>query len=399
MALGVLCACAALAQPAPSFNNPTLAQAVEAAWQHRKAAQAAQDRLRRAGASGLAARSWLPDAPALELSVRSDRWHANEGVQEREAGIRLPLWLPGQRDARIAAADADVAWAEATVAADRLKLAGEVRERAWELAAAQGLQRQAEEQVQSLKALADDVARRVKAGDLARADLLEALAESLAADGQLHEARSRLAAAQAQWSALTGQVALPDPAEPARAAAVDGIAAHPALKLAELGVERARRALEVTQRSTREAPELGIGLRQDRADRGQPLQNSVALSLRWTFGTDARNEPLRAAAFGELEAARAESLALRQQLAGEQAAASAALDAARAQLASTTQRADVLQQRAALVDAAFNAGEVGLPALLRARSAAAHAVTAVTLQQAALGLALARLHQALGLLP
>lgn len=405
---GSLCCCVALAQstPSPSTSaasaggaaSATIAQSVDAAWRHREAGLASQDRRRQAGAAGVAARSWLPDAPALELSTRSDRFNADAGATEHEIGVALPLWMPGQRAARIAAADAQLAWAEASAEADRLKLAGEVRERAWEFVAAQSQLRLAEEQASASQALADDVARRVRAGELARTDLLDAQAESLAAQSQSLDARSRLAAAQAQWRALTGLGTAPDPTEAARGAgAADG--SHPALRLAELGVERASRAIESTRRSSREAPELGVGMRQERGDRAQPIERTVAVSLRWTFGTDARNEPLLAAAHGEFDTARAEALALRQQLEGEHLQARAALDAATTQFAAAERRAELLRQRAALIEAAFKAGETELPVLLRARSAVAQSAAALAQQQAAQGLARARLHQALGLLP
>lgn len=394
--MAALCACQALAQADPSPNTVALRQAVEAAWQHRVAAHASQDRLRRAHASGLAARSWLPDAPALEVSQRSDRWHANHGAQEREIGITLPLWLPGQRGARIAAAEAELAWAQASEAADRLKVAGEVRERAWELSTAHALLRLADIQAEALKALAGDGIRRVRAGEIARTDQLDLHAEALTAEAAVHEARARFAAAQVQWTALTGQAALPDAAEAPQDAPAS---AHPALKAAELAVLRASRALDDVQRSSREAPELGLGLRRDRADRNEPRQSSVVIGLRWAFGTDARNEPRRAAALGELEAARAEALTLQQQLNADRASAAATLAATEAQLAAARQRADLLQQRAALIDAAGKAGEAALPERLRARAAAAQSVAAVAQQQAAVGLARARLHQAMGVLP
>lgn len=393
-----LSCCAALAQDA-SLPAPSLAQAVDAAWRHRQSSLASQDRVRQAQASGIAARSWLAGAPALEVSTRSDRFHANGGAVEHEAGVALPIWLPGQRDAQLAAADAELAWAEAAEAADRLKLAGEVRERAWEAAAAQAQLAQAEAQARSLKSLADDVARRLAAGELARSDLLDARAEALSADAQVEETRARLAALRAQWRSLTGLEALPDPTEAERGTVAVDEDAHPALRIAELAAQRSERALELVRRSSREAPELGIGLRQERSERGAALERTVAVSLRWSFGTDARNEPLKAEAMGQRNAARVEATLLRQQLAGDRAAAAAALRAAQAQLAAARERQALLAERLGLVDAAFRAGEQDLPALLRARSAQAQAAAALNQQQAALGLARARLHQALGLLP
>ncbi|OYW20390.1 MAG: metal transporter, partial [Burkholderiales bacterium 12-64-5] len=62
-------------------------------------------------------------------------------------------------------------------------------------------------------------------------------------------------------------------------------------------------------------------------------------------------------------------------------------------------RAALLAERAALLDKAFRAGEGDLPELLRVRSAATQAQFDVVHQQAALGLARARVNQSLGLLP
>ncbi len=62
-----------------------------------------------------------------------------------------------------------------------MRLAGELREAAWQIAAANAELAQTDTQAQGLNQLADDVERRVRAGDLARADALAAQAEHLAA--------------------------------------------------------------------------------------------------------------------------------------------------------------------------------------------------------------------------
>jgi outer membrane protein TolC len=72
---------------------------------------------------------------------------------------------------------------------------------------------------------------------------------------------------------------------------------------------------------------------------------------------------------------------------------------AAAQFEAETARARLLRERATLIDKSFQAGETPLPELLRALAAAAQADSAVARQTAALGLAQARLQQALGVLP
>jgi outer membrane protein TolC len=58
-----------------------------------------------------------------------------------------------------------------------------------------------------------------------------------------------------------------------------------------------------------------------------------------------------------------------------------------------------LRERADLIGRSFDVGETPLPDLLRALAAAAEADAALAHHSAALGLARARLQQALGLLP
>jgi cobalt-zinc-cadmium efflux system outer membrane protein len=127
--------------------------------------------------------------------------------------------------------------------------------------------------------------------------------------------------------------------------------------------------------------------------------NSLQLGLRWPIGSAARNAPLEAAALGELERARAVQLRTRDQLTAELAISRSALAQAQQRAAAEQRREALLRERAALIDRSFRAGETPLPELLRALAAAAQAASAAARQQAALGLAQARVQQALGWLP
>jgi cobalt-zinc-cadmium efflux system outer membrane protein len=140
-------------------------------------------------------------------------------------------------------------------------------------------------------------------------------------------------------------------------------------------------------------------VRQDTPGRGAASQGSVVVGLRLPFGTDDRNRPLEAAALSELEVAQTHEHRLRERIETDTAAARDALRSAQAQLDADTTRAQLLRERSALIDKSFRAGETPLPELLRALAAAAQAGSAVARQTAVLGLARARLQQALGLLP
>ncbi|MES2950124.1 MAG: TolC family protein [Pseudomonadota bacterium] len=388
---------------------PTLAQAAESAWQRATQAREADGQTRRAQAEQSAASSLWAAPPALELSHRDDRWQTAAGRRETEAGLAWPLWLPGQRSARGAAVDADLALAQAAIEAGRLHFAGQVREAAWGITAQRAELDLAEAQTRYLKGIAEDVDRRVKAGDLAPADALAAQAEMLAANSTLLANRQRLATSIAQWTLLTGLEVVSDPGKTTELIMATAIApqnqpalnaeAHPDARLAQLTVERAHKRLNVVGSSWRDPPELLLRLRQDVPGHGEAAQNSIGIGIRVPLGTDGRNLPLQASALSELDVAQSRAQRTQERLIAEAALAQASVDTAQQQLEAERHRATLLRERAALIDRSFKAGETPLSELLRAVSAATQADAGLARQQAALGLARARLQQALGLFP
>lgn len=382
-----------LAQGAALAQSVALAAAVEAAWNRSVQMKSAEGQLELAAAQQSAARSLWAAPPAVELSHRSGT-SASAG-RESEVGLAWPLLLPGQRSARQAGADAERAVAEANLAAAKLRLAGEVREAAWSVVAREAESAVAARHTQSLQALADDVERRVKAGDLARADALAARAELLAAEAAAGEARLRLATARAQWQQLTGMDSVADPAESVRPAA----ASHPEAALAALTAQGARSRYDVVRGSRMEAPELALRYRRETPGGGLSVDNSVGVALRIPLATADRNLPREKAALAELQTARAEERRQQRRLESEASTAALGVRVADEQARAEATRAELLRERAALIDQSFRAGESALPELLRAAAAAAQAEAALASQRAALGLARARLNQINGQMP
>lgn len=374
----------------------SFSQALNAAWSRSLEQAEALGRQRRAEADRQLADSWLAAPPSVALSQRQGHGAISD-QRETELGVAAPLWRPGQREANGLSAQAEAEWAAAAERAARLRLAGQLREAAGKLHLLEAEARQAELQQQLLEQVAADVQRRVKAGDLAPADGLAARAEALAAAGQQRELQQALAAQRSAWQVLTGlQQASAQETAPAAEPELDS---HPELLMAEAAVQRANQRLAQVRSQRSAAPELGVGVRQERPGQGQPGQNSVTLSLRIPIGTDTHSRPQEAVALAEQDLALAQRLRVRQQLDADLLLARQALATARAQTGAEGERASLLRQRAAWLDQAFKAGETALPELLRALSAAAQAEASAARQQAALALAEARLQQAFGLIP
>lgn len=380
----------------------SLSDAIQLAWQRALVSRASLGLRQQAEAEKRAAFLPWAEAPTLELMHWSDRWETDAGQRESELGLTWPLLMPGQGAARRATARAGLALADATRRLALLQLALEVRESAWSLLALQSELDQAEAGVVALAALTDDVERRVRAGDLARVDALMARSEMLVASSRRTEVRQRLSTARASWVLLTGQDALPAPeligAEPVQMTDEE-LAGHPALQLAAMDKERARSRLAQARYGQRAPPELVLGMRRETFGNGQTDQSSLAIGLRLPLAGSAHARSLQVSALTELELAELERERVQERLRAEAQMAQEAVLASAEQLQAAQSRSALLRERAQLVYQSFRVGESPLPELLRALAAATDAEAALGRQQAALGLAHARLHHALGKIP
>lgn len=388
---------------APLFVSWT--QAVDAAWARSPLNFEAQGRQRVAEAARLVANSWLVAPPSLNVGQREGLSAANRSGRETEFGVSLPLWRWDQRARSQASAAAEAAWASASHQMARLRVAGLVREAAARVRLAEAEITQVNAQHQLLSKLAEDVARRVRAGDLAPADELAANAELLGWKAKTSQVRWSLQSEMSAWQTLTGLTELPPAEAPAtaiqsttKAVATDDLAAHPESQLADLALERARARVAAASQLAGAPPELGVSWRQERASLGAK-HSSMALSVKLPLGTATHLQPQLAAALAAEETALAEKTQTQRHLSAQLVLAQAHWANTQSQAATEQERARLLRQRSQWLQRSFSAGETALPDLLRALTAAAQAEAAYARQQAALAQAWAQLQQAQGLMP
>ncbi len=188
MALGwALLGSAAQAQTSNPRTAPLTLQALfDQAWQRQPEAQSVALRREAAQATRNAATAWTAEPVVLELSTKTDRLGSNQGSRELEAGLALPLWLPGERARKAALAAAEAQALDSRQRAAQLQLAATVREAWWAAQRAQADQALAQDRLLNAQRLAADVARRGPAGYLSRADQAQA-------DGAVAHAEAALA--------------------------------------------------------------------------------------------------------------------------------------------------------------------------------------------------------------
>ena len=394
----LLPASVALLFAAAPTQAQTLRDAVEKAWERQPATQAQTFRAAEVAARVKAANAWVPAPPSVGLSERSDRFNRKAGSREVEAELSVPLWLPGQRHRESALAGAEQDLQRDAQASAKWKLAGEVREAYWQARSAEAERAAALRRVDDAVALTADVARRLKAGDLARTDFNQAKGAELAARSTANEAAARTARAVLAFTALTGMETLPVGDE-VQAAATPPLTDHPALRQLARAALAADARMKLATDTRRDNPELTLAYRRERSSNTEAYGGSVTLGIRIPLATDARNEPKIAAANADFIEARTAYARLNDQLAAEMLASQRDLLQARTALALTEERQRLAAENEQLLGKAFSLGEVDLATRLRA-AAERHAADAdATRSRIEAGRAVTRLNQALGVLP
>lgn len=389
--------------PSSAAGPQTLAQALDAAWALTPAAAAAPNRQAQSQAELDGARSLTPGPAAVSVSHLSDRINSNLGRREWEVEVATPLWLPGQQAARQALAQrtADAVDAEAT--AQRLQLAADVREAWWAVASTRAAAELARQRLASAEQLEQTVQRRYKTGDLAQLDANLAQTERLQAAAEALDAERAEQQARQTYQTLVGAPppnALPPEAQTADdSAATTEAAPHPRLRALQASVEVARSRLAWVDANRRDAPELALRWNNQRGDAFTPYDQGVGVKLTIPLSSDARVRQDSAAARAELAQAEVEWAAAQRRTAQDAARAQADWQAARQQVDLARERSRVTTDNLNLAQRAFALGEVDLPTLLRARTAAQEATVWLQRQEIGRDQALSRLHQAQGRLP
>lgn len=401
---GLLAAGNLWAQSAPL----TLKQAFEAAWSRQPEAQSLTVRREAADARRQSADSWTAEPPALEVSAKTDQINKNQGNREYVAGIALPLWLPGERSRTGALADAESKATASRALAAQLRTAAGVREGWWSWQRARIEHGLAQDRLNGARQLASDVARRVKAGDLARADQHQADGAAATAEVVLAEANTALATATQQLRAQIGMapnspnadvsaIGEPAPAVPADFAALD--TSHPAVIELLDRAEVAKRGAELAEVQTRANPELTLATTRDRGMFGDPYQQTVTVGIRFPFGSDSRNRAKAGLARAEAIEAEGQWRLERERLIAGLEAARVRVESARQQLTAADKRAQLARESRGFFEKSFRLGESDLPTRLRIELEATEGERQAARARIDLAAAVSLLRQALGLLP
>ena len=386
----------------------TLADVVEQAWRLHPQAAGLDARDAEARAAQEVASGLTPEAASVAFGNLNDRPGRHLGKQEWEVEWAVALWLPGQKNARGAEADSRIAEAAARRIAVRLEVAGEVREAWWSLAAARSAQSLANRRLDTARALDKDVKKHFKAGELSRIDANLAQGEALAAEAETIEAQAALLQVEQAFRLLSGSAAPAELGEEIVANVTMGrdlqgdsaaVERHPQLAALAASARSAGARLKLAEETRRAAPELSFRVVRERGDFAEHYGNSVGVKLKIPFSSGAQVRRNSSAAQAEAEQADAEMRRAEIRVPQEIERARRAVVATEKQWAMAQERRRLAADNLYLAEKSFTLGEADLATLLRLRAAALEAESVDDRQRVASAAAIARLNQALGVLP
>ncbi|QNT71448.1 TolC family protein [Defluviicoccus vanus] len=383
--------------PARLAHAEDIRHVLESAWARNAEIAALTARRAEILARKRAAGRLTPGPPALGVGHLNDYVTGDDGYREYDVELGTPLWLPGEGTAIRRVADAELVQLDAELAVARLAVAGAVRDAYWRFRLAAGAVEVARRRLNAARALQSDLDRQVRAGQMARADLLLSVAETADARSILSTEEASATQARLAFHALTGAEPPVDFIEPEVPAQTD--ANHPrriALRRTVDVTEAAARLLKVQDRDSPEVALLGVVERQLY---NEPYDKRIGVRVVIPFATEGRNEPRRKANEVERTRALAELRTADYQIQAEVGKAEADVASAKERETLAEERYRAFAERLDLVERSVRVGEGALVELVRARANLFEADVARLQSQIAVMQARSRLNQALGLDP
>jgi cobalt-zinc-cadmium efflux system outer membrane protein len=383
----------------PVSPRLTLAGVVEQTWQRNPGLQVFQARLEQADALRTQADSVFAADPAFSLRHNNSGLGSRNGLSEWEWGLEMPIWLPGQRTARRRVAEQDRQGVAASEQALRLAIAGTVREALWQIALLRNRATLAHREWQTARQLEQDVARRVRLGDLPESDLVLAQQETLTRQDDYRSAAADLRQQFDRYRSLTGLDSIPADYKETESRQTGIGNRHPALAETMAQVDALQARLGQARHERRGNPTLTLGTRHERALSGEDYESSVGVIVRVPLGLSSQSAPGLATAGLELARAQQQRDELKRQLGIGLQQATQTLQTTRAALQLAQRQNRLAGRNLELARKSFALGESDLFTLLRIQTQAFNAEQNLQRREIELQFDIASYNQALGVLP
>lgn len=344
------------------------------------------------------ANSWLPQAPSVGFSHQNDALLSNRDEREWQAQMQIPIWLPGQRQARSQVASL----ADDSLIQDRAGLqqlaADLLRNAVWEIAMRRNDVSLMENRRNTLRSIGEDVQKRFKAGEVARLDVMQTQQETLQAERQLVLANAELMHAQFRYQQLTGLSEMPAKLEETLSTR-EHYEDSPYWQAAQARLKLAEGQRDLTAIEQRQNPQLTLSTRTIQGGFDYAYNSSMGVAINIPLQSEVHRAPLLANAEQNIGDARTQLETLRRQLENNLHEAEHNLHVSRQELTLIQQQQTIASENASLARKAYRLGELDLNQLLRLQLLAFEAERSLSSQQLQVQWNIARYNQAVGVLP
>lgn len=344
------------------------------------------------------ANSWLPQAPSVGFSHQNDALLSNRDEREWQAQMQIPIWLPGQRQARSQVASL----ADDSLSQDRAGLqqlaADLLRNAVWEIALRRNDVSLTDQRLRTLRDIAEDVQKRFRAGEVARLDVMQAGQETLLAERQQVTAQAELMHAQFRYQQLTGLNEMPARLEEPLSSRED-YSDSPYWQAAQARLKLAEGQRDLTAIEQRQNAQLTVSTRTIQGGFDYAYNSSMGVAINIPLQSEVQRAPLMANAEQNIGDARTQLETLRRQLDNNLHEAEHNLHVSRQELALIAQQQALASENASLARKAYRVGELDLNQLLRLQLLAFEAERSLSSQQLQVQWNIAKYNQAVGVLP
>lgn len=344
------------------------------------------------------ANSWLPQAPSIGFSHQNDALMSNRDEREWQAQMQIPIWLPGQRQARSQVASL----ADDSLSQDRAGLqqlaADLLRNAVWEIALRRNDVNLMENRRNTMRNIAADVQKRFKAGEVARLDVMQADQETLLAERQQVTAHAELMHAQFRYQQLTGLNEMPAKLEEPLSSR-DNFTDSAYWQASQARLKLAEGQRDLTAIEQRQNPQLTLSTRTIQGGFDYAYNSSMGVAINIPLQSEVQRAPLLANAEQNIGDARTQLENLRRQLENNLHEAEHNLHVSRQELTLIEQQQAIASENASLARKAYRLGELDLNQLLRLQLLAFEAERSLSSQQLQVQWNIAKYNQAVGVLP
>lgn len=342
-------------------------------------------------------KSWTAGASQASVGYESI---ASFRLNYATAGVQIPLWNLGQRDAEHNLANQAEASAESQAVGIKLRVAGLVRVALWNMALVKIRYEQAQAELDIYEKLLATIKRRVELGDLPRADELLAQTELLQRRSVFTMAEAELMHARKRYSSITQLTKMPSIYEEKLVPLKEIEQNHPALVAINSQIERKQAEITAIKSIGSGQSHVLAGLLSDEGN--DPRSNHAEffnVGVTVPFGGSAHLQPHIAAVNVELNKLFAEREQLYRDLEQTHHEAEHNLEVNRVELGTANEQKKVSEELLTMTQLAFSVGEINLLDLLKIESRTQQAILNAKERAVMLQRDKALYNQAVGVMP